>query len=65
MFGEHTANHIGSHMAIVLDGKVISSPVIRDAIPSGSGVISGDLTLKVPINWDYSCVMVHCRDHFW
>ena len=42
VFGEHTANHIGSHMAIVLDGKVISSPVIRDAIPSGSGVISGD-----------------------
>tara|TARA_Y100000590_G_scaffold364573_1_gene423035 strand:+ start:166 stop:1530 length:1365 start_codon:yes stop_codon:yes gene_type:complete len=42
VFGEHTANHIGSHMAIVLDGKVISSPVIRDAIPSGNGVISGD-----------------------
>ena len=42
VFGEHTANNIGSHMAIVLDGKVISSPVIRDAITSGSGVISGD-----------------------
>jgi len=31
-------------MGIVLDGRVISSPVIRDAITSGSGVISGDFT---------------------
>ena len=44
VFGEHTATNIGSHMAIVLDGRVISSPVIRDAITSGSGVISGDFT---------------------
>jgi protein-export membrane protein SecD len=44
VFGEHTATNIGSHMGIVLDGRVISSPVIRDAITSGSGVISGDFT---------------------
>ena len=33
-------------MAIVLDGKVISAPVVRDAIVSGSGQISGDFTFQ-------------------
>ena len=43
-FGEHTSNSVGSYLAIVLDGHVISSPVIRDAITSGSGTISGSFT---------------------
>ena len=44
VFGEHTSSSLGSYLAIVLDGHVISSPVIRDAITSGSGTISGSFT---------------------
>ncbi len=35
-----TASHIGKYMPIVLDKKVIASPVIQSAIPDGNGVIS-------------------------
>ena len=44
IFGEHTSSSVGSYLAIVLDGQLISSPVIRDAITSGSGTISGSFT---------------------
>ena len=44
VFGEHTSSAVGSYLAIVLDGHVISSPVIRDAITSGTGTISGSFT---------------------
>ena len=37
---------IGKPFAIVLDGKVLSDPVIRSAIPGGSGEISGNFTTK-------------------
>jgi preprotein translocase subunit SecD len=40
-FGDATAQNIGRVFAIVLDGKVISAPVIRSAILGGSGVIEG------------------------
>jgi SecD/SecF fusion protein len=40
-----TAN-IGHPFAIVLDGKVLSAPVIREPIVSGSGQISGHFTVK-------------------
>ena len=33
-------------LAIVLDNKVISAPVIRDAICGGSGQISGNFTVQ-------------------
>ncbi|TBN41856.1 protein translocase subunit SecD [Paracoccus subflavus] len=42
-FGEYTANNIGQPFAIVLDNEVISAPVIRSAIPGGSGQISGSM----------------------
>ena len=45
-FGKATSNNIGKRLAIVLDGKVISAPVIRDAIVGGSGQISGDFTFQ-------------------
>ena len=44
IFGDHTSSSVGSYLAIVLDGHVISSPVIRDAITTGSGTISGSFT---------------------
>ena len=43
VFGPFTANSIGQPMAIVLDGVVLSAPVIQAELPSG-GVITGDFT---------------------
>ena len=43
-FGKYTTENVGSPFAIVLDGKVISAPVIREAIPGGSGQITGNFT---------------------
>ncbi|MVF13677.1 protein translocase subunit SecD [Ketobacter sp. MCCC 1A13808] len=43
-FGEMTATHIGRPLAIVLDQRVISAPVIRSVIAGGSGEISGAFT---------------------
>ena len=45
-FGKATSTGIGKRLAIVLDGKIISAPVVRDAIVSGSGQISGDFTFQ-------------------
>ncbi len=45
-FGKTTTNNIGKRLAIVLDGKVISAPVIREAITGGSGTISGNFTFQ-------------------
>jgi SecD/SecF fusion protein len=43
-FGEVTSANVGRPFAIVLDGKVISAPVIRGPITGGSGEISGHFT---------------------
>ena len=40
-FGDVTKSNIGRRFAIVLDGKVISAPVIQSAILGGSGIIEG------------------------
>ncbi len=45
-FGKATSTNIGKQLAIVLDGKIISAPVIRDTIASGSGQISGGFTFQ-------------------
>ena len=45
-FGKATSTGIGKRLAIVLDGKIISAPVIRDTIASGSGQISGGFTFQ-------------------
>lgn len=43
IFGPYTESHINQPMAIVLDGVVISAPVIRDRLDTG-GVIEGAFT---------------------
>ena len=43
-FADLTAKNVGKRFAIVLDKKVISAPVIREAIPSGSAQISGNFS---------------------
>jgi len=45
-FGEATTENVGRPMAIVLDGKVISAPVIREPITGGQGIISGNFTVQ-------------------
>ena len=45
-FGKATSTGIGKQLAIILDGKIISAPVIRDTIASGSGQISGGFTFR-------------------
>lgn len=45
-FGDYTAQNIGAPFAIVLDGKVISAPVIQSHIPGGSGIITGNFTVE-------------------
>ena len=45
-FGKATSTGVGKQLAIVLDGKIVSAPVIRDAIVSGSGQISGNFTFQ-------------------
>ncbi len=44
-FAEITGQNIGRPFAIVLDGKVLTAPVIRDAIVGGSGQISGSFSV--------------------
>ena len=45
-FGLYTAENIGNPFAIVLDGEVISAPVIQSHIPGGSGIITGRFTVE-------------------
>jgi preprotein translocase subunit SecD len=40
-FGTWSANNVGNYFAIVLDGQVVSAPVIQSAITGGSGFIQG------------------------
>ena len=39
-FSEYTGSHIGSYFAIVMDGTVVSAPVINEGIPGGDVQIS-------------------------
>ncbi|WP_347266068.1 protein translocase subunit SecD [Paracoccus sp. (in: a-proteobacteria)] len=45
-FGAYTSANIGQPFAIVLDNQVISAPVIRQAITTGSGQISGSMDVE-------------------
>ena len=45
-FGKATSNGIGKQLAIVLDGKILSAPVVRETIAGGSGQISGGFTFQ-------------------
>jgi preprotein translocase subunit SecD len=46
IFGDFTGANVGNHLAIVLDGKVFSAPVINERIGGGSGQISGGFTVQ-------------------
>ncbi len=44
MFADYTGTHVQQYLAIVLDKKVISTPVINSQITGGQGVIEGSFT---------------------
>ncbi|NCW80207.1 MAG: protein translocase subunit SecD, partial [Pelagibacteraceae bacterium] len=44
-FALSTKNNIGRNLAIILDNEVVSAPVIRDAIVTGNGQISGNFSV--------------------
>ncbi len=46
IFGDFSGKSVGKRMAIVLDNKVYSAPVIRERIGGGQGQISGGFTLN-------------------
>tara|TARA_Y100000588_G_C14233072_1_gene916125 strand:+ start:263 stop:1795 length:1533 start_codon:yes stop_codon:yes gene_type:complete len=45
-FGKVTSENVSRPFAIVLDNKVISAPVIREPILGGTGIISGNFTVR-------------------
>lgn len=45
-FAQITQQNVGQPFAIVLDGKVLSAPVIREPITGGSGQISGSFSVE-------------------
>ena len=45
-FAYATKNNVGRRLAIVIDNKVVSAPVIRDAITTGNGQISGGFSVE-------------------
>ncbi|MDR0664953.1 MAG: protein translocase subunit SecD [Helicobacteraceae bacterium] len=46
VFGDFSGKNVGKRLAIVLDDKVYSAPVIRERIGGGSGQISGSFTTE-------------------
>lgn len=46
IFGDFTGKNVGNRLAVVLDNKVYSAPVIRERIGGGSGQISGGFSVK-------------------
>jgi len=45
-FAQATTENVGQPFAIILDGQVLSAPVIREPITGGSGQISGSFTVQ-------------------
>ena len=46
IFGDFTSKNVGKRLAVVLDGKVYSAPVIHERIGGGSGQISGGFSVQ-------------------
>jgi len=46
IFSDYTSTHTRQYLGIVLDKKVISSPVVDQPITDGSGIISGSFTAE-------------------
>jgi preprotein translocase subunit SecD len=49
-FGDTTLQNVGKRFAIVIDDKILSAPVIQEAILGGSGQITGNFTAESASN---------------
>ncbi len=47
LFAEITKNNSGKRLAIILDNKLLSAPVINEPILGGNGIISGNFTVEL------------------
>ena len=45
-FARSTTDNVGKRIAIILDGKIISAPVVQEPIVGGNGQISGEFTFQ-------------------
>jgi preprotein translocase subunit SecD len=45
IFERITGEHVGERLAIILDNRIYSAPVIKDRISGGSAIIEGNFTL--------------------
>ncbi|MGD2134230.1 MAG: hypothetical protein PVI23_15675 [Maricaulaceae bacterium] len=50
IFSNLTTNHLGERIAVVIDGLVVTAPVVRSPITGGSGFIEGDFTAEEASN---------------
>jgi len=45
-FGEVTAENVNRRLAVVVDGQLVSAPVIRSRVEGGKAVITGSFTIE-------------------
>jgi preprotein translocase subunit SecD len=45
VFADYTSKNVGRPMAVIVDGKVIMKPVIREPITGGTAQIAGNFTV--------------------
>jgi len=45
-FEQVTSENVGRRLAIILDGKIDSAPVIKSRIPGGRGIIEGNFSIE-------------------
>ncbi|MGR3511649.1 MAG: protein translocase subunit SecD [Paracoccaceae bacterium] len=50
IFGLYTTENVGALFAVVLDDEVITAPQIQEAIPGGSGQITGNFTVEESVD---------------
>ena len=60
-FAELTRANTGRQLAIVLDGRIQSAPVIENPITEGQGVIQGSFTSREASDLRWCCVPARCR----
>lgn len=46
LFADLTTKNVGKHISILLDKKVLTSPVVNEPIPSGKAVITGSRSIE-------------------
>ena len=46
IFAKYTKENVGKIFGIFLDGRLLSAPVIREPIPNGTAVITGNFTIE-------------------